>query len=250
MNRNKGIITIIVLILATLSFLLLGRDLFLKKKNEEKKKSDIERQIKNVRDEKNKIEGDLNANKALHGKLEIELNDVIRQIKVSEDDAAILKETRVELSAKIKEIDKTLEEVSLSYNDINKKKAELITISQKLSEEKDVIKGTLTQVSRAKEGLENKIKDIMNQGVRLKPIIVEAQSHAKVITVNTEYGFVITDLEGPDLKTGRLISIYRDSILIARAKVNKIRDSLSTAVVLPEWKGVEIKTGDSVTFAD
>jgi uncharacterized protein (DUF3084 family) len=250
MNRTKGIITIIVLILVTLSFLLLGRDLFLKKKSEGKEKADIERQIKNLRDEKKKIEDDLDANKALHAKLEIELNDVRRQIKVSEDDAAILKETKVELSAKLKEIDKALEEVSLSIDDINRRKAELINISQKLSEEKNVIGGTLTQVSVAKEGLENKIKNIMNQGVRLKPVIVEAQSQAQVIAVNTEFGFVVTDLGGPDLKTGKLISIYRDSTLIAQAKINKIRDSLSTAVVLPEWKGVEIKAGDSVTFAD
>ena len=124
----------------------------------------------------------------------------------------------------------------------------MINISQKLSEEKNVIGGTLTQVSVAKEGLENKIKNIMNQGVNLKPVIVEAQS--RVIAVNTEYGFVITDLKGPDLKTGRLIFIYRDGTLIAQAKVNKIRDSLSTAVVLPEWRGVEIKAGDSVRFAD
>ena len=248
MNRTKGIITIIVLILATVSFLLSGRDLSLKKKNEEKKKTDIERQIKNVLEEKKKKEDDLEANKVLHAKLEIELNDVRRQIKVSEDDAAILKETKVELSAKLKEIDKALEEVSLSIDDINRRKAELINISQKLSEEKNVIGGTLTQVSVAKEGLENKIKNIMNQGVRLKPVIVEAQS--RVIAVNTEYGFVITDLKGPDLKTGRLIFIYRDGTLIAQAKVNKIRDSLSTAVVLPEWRGVEIKAGDSVTFAD
>ncbi len=250
MNRTKGIIAIIVLILATVSFLLSGRDLSLKKKNEEKKKADIERQIKNVLEEKKKIEDDLDANKVLHAKLEIELNDVKRQIKVSEDDAAILKETKVELSAKLKEIDKALEEVSLHFNDINRRKTELINISQKLSEEKDVVKGTLTQVSVAKEGLENKIKNIMNQGVRLKPVIVEAQSRAQVIAVNTEYGFVITDLKGPDLKTGRLIFIYRNSTLIAQAKVNKIRDSLSTAVVLPEWRGAEIKAGDSVTFAD
>ena len=248
MNRTKGIITIIVLILVTLSFLLLGRDLFLKKENEEKKKADIERQIKNLHDEKKKIEDDLDANKALHAKLEIELNDVRRQIKVSEDDTAILKKAKVGLSAKLKEIDKALEEVSLHFNDTNRRKAELINISQKLSEEKNVIGGTLTQVTVAKEGLENKIKDIMNQGVNLKPVIVEAQS--QVIAVNTEFGFVVTNLGGPDLKPGRLISIYRDDTLIASAKVNKIRDSLSTAVVLPEWKGIEIKAGDSVTFAD
>ncbi|GEM_PF-5875152 len=250
MNKTKGILVIIVLILITLFFVLSGRHLFITKKLEEKKRVGIEKNIKSLREDKESIGKEIEAIKVLHGKLESDLNDVKKQIKTLEDDSYILKESKVELSAKIEEADEVLKEGYSSLEDMDRKKAELANLSQRLTEEKNAIGEMSKQISIAKEGLENRIKGLIGQGVSLKPVVVKAHNDAQVVAVNTEFGFVVTNLGGADFKIGRLISIYRDEVVIAHAKVDRIRDGMSTAVLLPEWKGVEIRVGDSVTSAD
>lgn len=76
----------------------------------------------------------------------------------------------------------------------------------------------------------------------------EAREPARVEHVNTMYGFIVVSAGSDDgLKTDTVLNISRNNRFVAKAVVKKVRSSVSTAVLLPEWTREEIRLGDQIS---
>lgn len=139
----------------------------------------------------------------------------------------------------------------------------------------DAIKEQLEQIRMAKDALEERIialnrRNKSRGGVELKKIIVEEdpgkkvkiarQSPPKVVklpeevsmqgqvlVVNKEFAFVVVNIGEKDgIKGAEILEVYRGNKLLGRVQVERIYDTMSSAVILLEFTKDEIKEGDIV----
>lgn len=86
--------------------------------------------------------------------------------------------------------------------------------------------------------------------VDLGRIIVHSATNeaARVEHVNTLYGFIVMSAGTKDgLRKDSVVNITRNNRLIAKAVIKKVRESVSSAVTLPEWTREEIRVGDMIS---
>lgn len=68
----------------------------------------------------------------------------------------------------------------------------------------------------------------------------------RVVSVHSDWEFVVIDLGWNAVNIGDTISIFRDDQLLARAKIERVQEAASVATVLPEWKSAKIQVNDLV----
>jgi len=86
--------------------------------------------------------------------------------------------------------------------------------------------------------------------VDLGRIIVHASTNeaARVEHVNPLYGFIVMSAGTNDgLQKDSVVNITRNNRLVAKAVIKKSRESVSSAVTLPEWTREEIRVGDLIS---
>lgn len=86
--------------------------------------------------------------------------------------------------------------------------------------------------------------------VDLGRIIVHASTNeaARVEHVNPLYGFIVMSAGTNDgLQKDAVVNITRNNRLVAKAVIKKSRESVSSAVTLPEWTREEIRVGDLIS---
>jgi peptidoglycan hydrolase CwlO-like protein len=77
----------------------------------------------------------------------------------------------------------------------------------------------------------------------------ESREPARVEHVNTMYGFIVVSAGSDDgLRTDTVLNVARNNRFIAKAVVKKVRSSVATAVLLPEWTREEIRLGDQISI--
>lgn len=76
----------------------------------------------------------------------------------------------------------------------------------------------------------------------------ESREPARVEHVNTMYGFIVVSAGSDDgLQPDTVLNVARNNRFIAKAVVKKVRSSVATAVLLPEWTREEIRLGDQIS---
>lgn len=104
------------------------------------------------------------------------------------------------------------------------------------------------RVEGEKPGLGAKLAD--EEIVDLGRIIVHASTNeaARVEHVNLLYGFIVMSAGTNDgLQKDAVVNITRNNRLVAKAVIKKSRESVSSAVTLPEWTREEIRVGDLIS---
>jgi hypothetical protein len=77
----------------------------------------------------------------------------------------------------------------------------------------------------------------------------ESREPARVEHVNTMYGFIVVSAGADDgLKADTVLNVARNNRFIAKAVVKKVRSSVATAMLLPEWTREEIRLGDQISI--
>src|SRR3989338_1507347 len=87
--------------------------------------------------------------------------------------------------------------------------------------------------------------------VKLGRIVVQKSSGnvARVEHVDKNYGFILINAGSKDgIKQGAVLNVVRDSRLVGKAVVQKLRATLSAALVLPEYTRAEIEPRDLVSL--
>ena len=62
-----------------------------------------------------------------------------------------------------------------------------------------------------------------------------------------EHRFVVVNLgKENNIKLGDILSVYRKGEFIGRVQIEKVKEEISTASILPEWQDLEFKENDEV----
>jgi hypothetical protein len=86
--------------------------------------------------------------------------------------------------------------------------------------------------------------------VQLERIVVSDGSAAapqgRVLSINTEWNFLVLSLGWNAVRIGETVLIYRQDELIAKARVERVQEGVCAATILPEWRDSEVRTSDLV----
>ncbi|MCG2704118.1 MAG: hypothetical protein L6366_07090 [Candidatus Omnitrophica bacterium] len=84
-----------------------------------------------------------------------------------------------------------------------------------------------------------------------KPLFIKlgppARLEGQVLVVNKEFAFVVINIGEKDgIQESQVLDVYRGQDLLGKVKVERIYDTMSSAVILPEATKQELKEGDIV----
>ena len=86
--------------------------------------------------------------------------------------------------------------------------------------------------------------------VQLERIIVaDAKTpgqEGRVLSVHSNWGFVVVDLGWNTVKIGDTVSILHGDQLLAKARIERVQEGVSAATLLPEWEHAQININDLV----
>ena len=87
--------------------------------------------------------------------------------------------------------------------------------------------------------------------VQLERIIVSdalagGPLQGRVLSVHQDWNFVVIDLGWNAVKIGDTVSIFRQDHLLAKARVERVQESICAATVLPQWSATDIQPNDVV----
>lgn len=143
---------------------------------------------------------------------------------------------------------------------IAEKSIQLEAVTVKLSEESRIAKqlhAQLTTMQSQMDELQAELSMVIeeqpqihamsgSETVELERIIISedglSSMEGRVVSIHPEWSFVIVDLGWDEVKIGDTISIVRDTDLLAKARIERVREGVCAASVLPNWQidGIEV----------
>ena len=86
--------------------------------------------------------------------------------------------------------------------------------------------------------------------VQLERIVVSdgeaASLKGRVLSVHKNWNFVVIDLGWNTVRIGDVVSIFRNNELLAKARVDRVREGASAATLLPGWERSDVQINDLV----
>jgi hypothetical protein len=86
--------------------------------------------------------------------------------------------------------------------------------------------------------------------VELERIVVAqpgaADLQGRVISVHKDWNFVVIDLGWNNVHIGDVVTIVRQDQLLAKARVERVQESVCAASLLPDWATAEVRINDIV----
>ncbi|MCX5687579.1 MAG: hypothetical protein NTV71_02910 [Candidatus Omnitrophica bacterium] len=247
------IVSVVSIIMAVIGFVDKGREYAKRLVVEDKfaialkEKKNIEKELETVRSAKELIEVEI----AKREKLVEELSSQLEEAKQkSESVSAKLDASKIEL-AKIK-------------IDLDNEKKEKLAMSKKfdsLKSDYDNIKKEASRLTKEKMDLEKRITESQEkQSVSLDTIVINPNDSNKmasqvvqpvmkgqILVVNKEYGFIVTDIgKDKNIQQGIKFDVMDGSKLLGQAQIDKIYDTMSSAVILPGGKIDDMKKGNVI----
>jgi len=238
---------------------------FIGKEKEYMKRVLLEDKLAATLKDKRRLEKEINANKkakdAAEAKLiglEKEVEEAVLQVAEEKKNA---KAALLDLSAKEKEIAELKKAIA-------KEKKEKLSISKKLDDmESDYAKAKsdISRLKKEKTGIEKRMADLKEKSVDLDKIVVDTSEavvpekvvarkpavkellKGRVLVVNREYSFVVTDLGKDDgVENGMLVLVKDGTSLLGKAEVDKVYETMSSATVLPGSSINRMKKGNLI----
>ncbi|MBI4845239.1 MAG: hypothetical protein HY810_02000 [Candidatus Omnitrophica bacterium] len=276
-KTGSNFMLIILVFVAILSLATAGA-LYIGKESETTKRLEAEENLNQMRIAKQELQQELKDTQNVKRQLEIDieqrkesylqLSEQFNKEQAEKENLLLKFNQKVEMLASMK---KRLDDEK-SQTEILGRKLETVTY------ENEDIKKQLSQIRTAKEALENRIIQMSRKkksdGVELETIIVDENSapvseepafnsglgtethfvplgptarlEGQVLVVNKEFSFVVINIGEKDgIKSEEVLDVYRGKELLGKVQVERIYDTMSSAVILPSTQ-VEIKEGDIV----
>ncbi len=152
--------------------------------------------------------------------------------------------------------------------ELQDEKGKTLTLRQEVTEKEQQIELALDQLEQEKEAryqaesqllmvmeektvLEAKIKisTQIPEALELEEIVIHSGSSlgGKVLAVYPDSGFIVVNLgEVNHLALGDILSVYRNDTFLGRVRVEQVKEGVSAAMILPDWRDVEFKENDEV----
>lgn len=206
--------------------------------------------------------------------LEKELETVESVKEGMEAKIAKFEEKIKELSSQLEEAKQNSESASVDLEakktelakikvDLDNEKKEKLNISKKLESlqsDYDKVKREASKLTNEKMDLEKKIVELQEkQSVNLDKIVVNSDEsdnssqavkpvmQGKVLVVNKEYSFIVTDIgQDKNIQKGMKFDVMDGSKLLGQAEIDKVYDTMSSAAILSGGKINDMKKGNVI----
>ncbi|MBU1043797.1 MAG: hypothetical protein KJ915_05295 [Candidatus Omnitrophica bacterium] len=277
--KKKGGSPVVAIFLAILAISSLSAAgfLYMEKEKEVASRLESETQLEKLILEKLEVEQNLKDTLTAKNQLEIDLeqgkvNYSILMTQYQQEQANSEKLTE-KFSGKMQLIASLKSKLAKEEKD-NSRISEKLT---KVNSEFDDVKTQLGQIRMAKEALENRIiqlkrKKELNDSVELETIVVDqnpnmsgqaisapaktslyqplpqpAKLEGQVLVVNKEFAFVVVNIGEKDgIKNSEILSVFRGTEMLGKVQIERIYDTMSSAVILQEQAIKDIQEGDIV----
>ncbi|MBU1087002.1 MAG: hypothetical protein KKD05_05715 [Candidatus Omnitrophica bacterium] len=276
-KKNGSPIILIFLVIFVVFSVSAAGFLYMEKEKEVVSRLDTEARLEKLILEKSEIEQNLKDTLVKKSQLEIDLE------QGKENYSILMTQYQEEQSKNEKIMAKfngKMELIASLKSKLAKEEKDNSRISEKLNKvnsEFDDVKTQLGQIRMAKEALENRIiqlkrKKEMVDSVELETIVVDQNSNmsvqatgaqsesllykplpqpakleGQVLVVNKEFAFVVVNIGEKDgIKNSEILTVFRGTEILGKVQVERIYDTMSSAVILPEQTFKDIQEGDIV----
>jgi len=255
-------IVLILLVVASVASAVLAVFSYIGKEREYMKRIMLEDKLATMLKDKRQLEKEVKVAKEAQEEAEEKLAEIETAVKKLslqiEEEKDKSKEAVLDLAAKKKEL-------AALKEDLENEKKEKLAISKKLAELKfdyENVNREVLKLEKEKSRLEDKLSDLKESSVDLDTIVVSSSAKAaqseqkpmeapllrgRVLVVNRDYSFVVTDLGKDDgVQKGMVFEIKDVMNFLGRAEVDKVYETMSSASMLPGADINNIKKGNLV----
>ncbi|RKY37335.1 MAG: hypothetical protein DRP78_01400 [Candidatus Omnitrophota bacterium] len=273
-TSSRGLIVFLSLVLVcTFSA---GIALYVARETEINKRLKIEADLQVVSSSKREVETKLENIQVLKRQLELDLGQQKQNYKILLTQFNEEEQTNKNLTNDVAKKNKQMAILNGKLERLAKKNKKITFRLEKADKDYQKIKSQLTQVRTAKDALESKIirlsKVKNTEGVALGKIVVDNSAKVKslvsslkgenvnyvtipaakelqgqVLVVNKEFEFVVINLGKKDgMKVSDTLDVYRGRTRIGKVRIERIYDTMSSAVILSKFTNSSIRDGDVV----
>jgi len=258
-NISKAVIVFLVMV-SVVSITMAVIE-FIGKEREYAKRLVVEDKFALVLKEKKNIEKELEAVKSAKELIEVE---IVKLEKWSKELSSKLEEAEQKNESVSAKLDASKVELAKVKIDLDNEKKEKLAISKKLDSlqsDYDNIKNEASRLAKEKMDLEKGIAESQEkQPVSLDTIVVNPDDkdktasqpvkpvmQGKILVVNKEYGFVVTDIgQDKNIQKGMKFDVMEESKFLGQAQIDKVYDTMSSATILPGGKINDMKKGNVI----
>ncbi len=283
--KKKGSpILIAVLAVFMLAALSAAAVLYFLKEDEVNKRLAVEKKLEQAEADYRDLDKELKDTLLVKKQLEMDLERKQEDNRKLQLDYEKEKDKNKQLSNKLQKKMKVIASLKAKLEKETNVSAKVSTKLKRVSRDYDDIKAQLRQIRMAKEALENRIIQMSRRNrknsVELEKIIVDSDKSAQaapemaavqataakdrnkpdiiplgppakiegqVLVVNKEFAFVVINVGEKDgIKNAEVLDVYRGNELLGKVQVERIYDTMSSAIILPKYTKKELKEGDIV----
>lgn len=256
-------IVLILLVVASLSSAVLAVFAFMGKEREYMKRVLLEDKLAAILKDKRRLEKDIDSSK--EAAKEAEKKTLILEAEIKRLSSQI-EEEKEKSKAGMADLDTLKKNVVSLEEELNKEKKEKLSISKELQTmelDYETAKKEIAKLEAEKRKLKKDLSDLKESSVDLDKIVVTPSRETvsapepveepkrllrgRVLVVNKEYSFIVTDLGKDDgVEKGIIFEIRDGTDFIGKAEVDKVYDTMSSATLMPGSSINSVKKGNLV----
>ncbi|MFA4991942.1 MAG: hypothetical protein WC569_05120 [Candidatus Omnitrophota bacterium] len=255
-------LALILLVIATVASSALAVISFMGKEREYMKRLLLEDKLAATLKEKRDMEKDLEGAKGARQELEAKLAKTESRIK---EITSQFEGEREKSEMAVSDLELKKKDLERLKVDLENEKKEKLSISKKLQDiqsDYDKVKKEVSRLASEKSTLERKVSELEQKSVNLDKIVVSPMDDAgqaaaprqarsflqgKVLVVNRDYSFVVTDLgQDKGVQKGMIFEVRDGEDLLGKAEIDKVYDTMSSASVLPGGRISDMKKGNLI----
>jgi len=256
MSKTFKIVLILLIVVSVVSaaIAVIG---FMAKEREYMKRLIVEDKLAATLKEKRALEKDLETAKSAKDQSEAKVTKLEEKFKSVTADLEGIKQKG---EAAIADLETKKTELAKIKIDLDSEKKEKLAISKKLDAlqaDYDKTKKEAVRLTNEKIDLEKKVRELQEkQSVNLDKIVVnpnegsqarEPLMQGKVLVVNKEYSFIVTDIgQDKNIKKGMKFDVMDGQRFLGQAEIDKVYDTMSSAAMLPGARINDMKKGNVI----
>ena len=248
-------IVLILLVIASVTSAMIAVIGFVAKEREYMKRLVVEDKLALTLKEKRNLEKELETAKSAKEQTETKIVKMEEKFK---DISSQLDDMKQKSESEAMDLEAKKAELARLKVDLENEKKEKLNISKKLDTlqlDYDKVKRQVSMLTSDKTDLEKKVLELQErQSVNLDKIVVNSPETAskqllqgKVLVVNKEYSFIVTDIgQDKNVQKGAKFDVMDGARTLGQVEIDKVYDTMSSATVLPGSRINDMKKGNTI----
>jgi len=214
--------------------------------------SSAQQDVKNIQSRLTSANKEKTELESIRAEREEEIRSLGQRIAAKQQELNRVKQRVSELEATIEEHKVAMIEQEDLKRQLKKAIKQKEALERRLATTRDKYEKEIKQLQDRKLELEQKLQELTGEipgAVEIENvrIITGKKFTGKVIAVNQEHNFIIIDIGKNDgIEEGTILIVHRGKDFITKVQVARVRDTVSAADLLDEWKQDDVKKGDGV----